>query len=177
MVKIGTVNFFAAPHCHAVSAFAALATVVPRHEEVIITPMLYDKRSLDGIGARIFRGGVGWRVLESRVVATRYGPGPFALCDMHRGVEACQLYAIPERAPDEPRHIVVVDDEVGVDGVPVVAILPRGDDTPLIVPDGEGERATAQQSYGRAVLAEGGAAVGHPPTVVPPDDVGSPHMV
>ena len=54
---------------------------------------------------------------------------------MHRGVEACQLDTVPEGAPHDPGLILIVDDEIGVDGVPVVASLTRGDDTALVVPD------------------------------------------
>ena len=100
-------------------------------------------------------------------------------------VERRQLDAVPEGAPHQPGHIIVVDDEVWVYGVPVVTrhlpvgtFLPvvRAYDAALILPHIRPQRARAQQSYGRAVLAEGGAAVGHPPAAVPLDDIGRPHM-
>ena len=96
---------------------------------------------------------------------------------MHGGVEACQLNAVPEGAPDEPWGVVAVDDEVGVDGIPVVTLLSGGDDAAFVFPHVVAEGTAAEQTYGRTVLAEGGTAVGKPPAVVPADDVWCPHVI
>ena len=105
---------------------------------------------------------------------------------MHCGVETCQLYAVPEGAPYEPGGVIIVDDKVWVDGVPIVAgcravgiLLPvvRGHDAAFVFPHIRAQRATAEQTDGRAVLAECRATVGHPPASVPLDDIGCPDVV
>ena len=72
--------------------------------------------------------------------------------------------------------VVVVDGDVGVDGVPVVAVGNGTDETALVTPFSR-QTVTAHQTDGRRVLAKGATAVGEPPTVVPTDDVGRPYVV
>ena len=52
-IEIRPVNGLAPTHSDAISALAALAAVVPRHKEIIPSPMLIDERSLNGVGASI----------------------------------------------------------------------------------------------------------------------------
>ena len=95
---------------------------------------------------------------------------------MHGGIEGGDLDAVPEGAPDEPGLVVVVDDEVGIDGVPVVALLLGSHDAALIIPQTRCQGAGAQKTDGRAVASEGGTAISEPPATVPPDDVRGPDM-
>ena len=147
-VEIRTVDGLATAYGHAVVALGTAAAVVPRHEEVVVAAMLEDERGLDGVGAGMFRRGVLFHGLVVRGIAAGDGARFHALGNMHRRVETGQLDAVPERAPDEPGLVVVVDDEVGVDGVPVVALLARGHDAALVLPHVRAQRAAAQQADG-----------------------------
>ena len=120
-VEVRSVNLTTAPHSHTIVALVALAAVVPRHEEVIIAVVLHDERCLNGIGASILRRWVRLGFLEVRCIATCDGAWLFTSSDVHGAVETYHLDTVPEGAPHQPRLIVVVDDEVGVDGIPVVA--------------------------------------------------------
>ena len=133
-VKIWSFNVFATPNSHAVVALCTTAAIVPRHEEIKEVTVLEDERSLYGVCARIFRCGVRLRGLEVRGIAARDGAGLLTLCDVHGGVETCQLDAVPERPPYEPWRVLLVNDEAGVYGVPVVTLLTRGHDASLILP-------------------------------------------
>ena len=100
--------------------------------------MFEDKWSFDRIrSGKVGRGvlrGIGiqrkgiLRIGIIQIVSTGDGAGLAALSNMHRRVEPCQLDTIPERTPDEPRLILIVDDEVRIDGIPVVATFTGGDD-------------------------------------------------
>ena len=130
-IKKWSFDTTAAAYGHTVVAFRALTTVVPRDEEVVPTVVLEDERGFDGIGACEVGGGVlrrigihGERLLAVRirqVKSASNGARLLASGDVHRRIETDELDTIPERAPDEPRLILIVDDEVRIDGVPVVA--------------------------------------------------------
>ena len=147
-VEIRSLNMAAATHGHAVVALRTLTTVVPGYKEIVPAVMLEDERCLDGIGTGIVGSGIlRWvrvhgesllAVWSTGIVATGDGSRLFSLGDVHRGVEAGELDAVPEGAPDEPRLILIVDHEVGVDGVPVVTSFTRSDNTTLIIPDARG---------------------------------------
>ena len=147
--------------------------------------MLEDERGLNGVSPGILRRGVLLRGLVVRVIAAGNGARLLANGNVHGRVKRSQLNTVPERTPDEPRLVIVIDDEVRVDGVPVVTLhltvgtafpFVRGHDAALVLPQISSERATAEQADGRTVLAEGGAAVGQPPAPVPFDDIGCPHV-
>lgn len=148
-VKIGPINGLAASNSHAVVAFRTLTAVVPGYKQVVIIVVFEDKWSFNRIrsgkvGRRIFRRiRIGRECLLavgiSQVITAGNGARFFACSNMHSRVETGKLNAIPERAPNEPRVIFIIDDKIGVDGVPVVAPLAGGDDTALIVPYREGE--------------------------------------
>ena len=96
---------------------------------------------------------------------------------MHRRVQSGHFYSIPERAPNQPRLVVVVNHEVRVNGIPVVTLLTRSYDTTLVIPNREAQRRLTQQADSRTVLTEGRTTISHPPTSVPLDYIRSPHMV
>ena len=99
------------------------------------------ERRLDGIASGKARGGILGSILIARTMTTRNG---YWFCgQMHSCVEARQLDAIPEGAPDQPRGIRIVDDEIRIYRIPVVAEssafavnfpIVRTDDTPLVPP-------------------------------------------
>ena len=111
--------------------------------------MLQDERRLDGIRPRIVRSGIlrrigierecrlGIRIAE--VVAACNGAGLFSRSDMHGRVETDHLNTVPERAPYQPGLILIVDDVIRINGIPIVTSLTRGNDTPFILPQGERE--------------------------------------
>ena len=132
------------------------------------------RRILRRIG--IHRKGI-LRVWIREVEATGDGARLFALGSVHRRIEAGELDAIPEGAPYDPGLILVVDDEIGIDGVPVVTTFTGGDDTAFIVPEAGSQRTCGEQADGRAVASEGGAAVGEPPATTILDDIRCPHMM
>ena len=51
LVQIRTSHLLASAHGNTIVALDATAAVIPAHEEIVITTMLHDERSLDGIGA------------------------------------------------------------------------------------------------------------------------------
>ena len=138
----------AATYGDAIVALGTSAAVVPRNEQVIIAVVFKDERSLDGIGTGMFRRGVLTCGLVVRVVAACDGTGLFAAGYMHGRVETGQLDAVPEGTPDEPRPVVVVNDKVWVNGVPVVAFLTGGDDAALVLPQVGTQRTAAEQTDG-----------------------------
>ena len=121
-----------------------------------------------------------------RVIATCYGARLLAFRNVHGSVKTCQLDAVPERSPYEPRGVrSIIDNEIRVYGIPVVAghravgiLLPvvRRYDAALILPHIRTQGAAAEQAYGRAVLTKGRAAVSHPPLPVPLDNIRRPNM-
>ena len=104
--------------------------------------MFEDKRGLDSIGTGIIRGRILRRIRINRkrslafaaveIKTTGNGTGLLTRSNIHRGIEADHLDAVPEGAPDEPGLVAVIDDKVGIDGVPVVAILTGSDNTTLV---------------------------------------------
>ena len=121
-VEVGTVDTAAAPYGNAVVALAALTAVVPRHKEVVVVAMLHDEGCLDGIAPCVFRSGIGGHGLALRVVAAGYGAGLLAAGQVHGGIQPGYLDAVPEGTPQEPRLVVIVDNETGVNGIPLVAL-------------------------------------------------------
>ena len=177
-VEVGTVDGLAATYCHTVVALCSTTTVVPRNEKIVIAAVLEDEGGFDGVRACETRGGVLFGRFEIGVVTSGYGAWLFTFGYVHGGVESGYLYAVPERSPYHPGGVCrIVDGEVGVDGVPVVALLARGHDATFVLPKVCAERATAEETDGRAILSEGGAAVGQPPATVPFDDVGCPDVI
>lgn len=180
-VEIRPRNGSAATHGHAVGALLSTATVVPTDKEVIPTVVFEKKGSLDGVGACMLRGGVSkafWRVL---VVSASDGARPAVEPESvvsvgFHGFERRQLYAVPERPPCESRLVVIVDDEVGINGVPVVALFLAGYEATLVPPVVFGQRGGREQTDGRGVLAEGGTTVSHPPAAMPTYDVRCPDV-
>ena len=147
--------------------------------------MLEDERCLDGIGTGKVGRGILRRVrihgqrrltLPGIQVKTA-GNGTRGGGEMHRRVEGSNLNAIPEGTPYKPGLVVIVDDKVRVDGVPVVALFTRADNAALVVPQAISQLTGREQSDGRAILVEGGTAVGKPPAPVPLDDIRGPHMM
>ena len=186
-IEIGAFDALATAYGHTIGAFGTLTAVVPRDEEVIPAVVLEDEGCFDGVrsgkvGRRVL-GGIGihrkgvlcLRIRE--IVTAGDGAGLFALGDMHRRVEAGQLDAVPERTPHEPGLILIVDDEVGVDGVPVVAAFTGRDDAAHVIPEAKGQGTGGEESDGRTVASEGGTAVGEPPAVVPFDDIRRPDVM
>ena len=172
----------AAAHGHAVGALAAAAAVVPAHKEIVVAAVAEDERGLDGVGAGMARRGILLLVGSSRSVAARYGLWRGGQAQRGAAVggryrrEGSQLNAVPERAPRHPQAVVVVNNEVRVDGVPVVAILAASHQAATVVPVGSGQRRGREQPDGRGVPAKRGTTVGHPPAAVPANDVGGPDV-
>ena len=75
-VEVGSADRLAAAHGHTVVAPGASATVVPRHEEIVVAAVLEDERGLDGVGAGKPRGGVLFRGLIVGVIAAGDGARP-----------------------------------------------------------------------------------------------------
>ena len=50
LVQIRTSHLLASAHGNTIVALDATAAVIPAHEEIVITTMFHDERSLDGIG-------------------------------------------------------------------------------------------------------------------------------
>ena len=96
---------------------------------------------------------------------------------MHRVVQFDELDAIPERTEGHPRAVFVVNNDIRVDGIPVVPFLLAGDDTSFIRPVGISKRRRRQKTDGRRVFSEGRTRIHHPPFVVPVDDIWRPYMV
>ena len=183
-VAVGSVDFATASHHDVITTLLTAATVIPAGKQIVPAVALVDERSLDGVHTRPLRRGI----LQSRrrgLVATGNGLRLLAGSHMHRAIQADQLYAIPERAVDQPRGVVIIDGKAGIDGIPVVAQVligiglrrVAGDDAAKVLPFGACQRRRTHQAYRRCVLAEGRAAVRQPPAAMPADDVGSPHMV
>ena len=153
-VEIRTIDCLAAAYCHTVVALGALATIVPGDKEIVISCVFEDKWSFDCIragevGCGILRrigidGERSLRIAVVQIIASGDSTGLFALGYLHRGVELYELDTIPERAPHKPRLIVVINDEIRIDGIPVVASLTRADNGTLILPDGERERTVGE---------------------------------
>ena len=58
-----------------------------------------------------------------------------ALLDMHRLlIQLNHLDTIPERTPGKPRVSLLINNEIRVDGIPVVSIALGGDEAALILP-------------------------------------------
>ena len=58
-----------------------------------------------------------------------------ALLDMHRLlIQLDHLDTIPERTPGKPRVSLLINNEIRIDGIPVVSIALRGDEAALILP-------------------------------------------
>ena len=58
-----------------------------------------------------------------------------ALLDMHRLlIQLDHLDAIPERAPGKPRVPLLINNEIRIDGIPIVSIALGGDEAALILP-------------------------------------------
>ena len=89
-------------------------------------------------------------------------------------VETRQLDTIPERAPGQPRGACLVDDEGGVDSVPLATAT--GTDNRSAVAPRPRQPFAGHQTDGRRVLAERRAGVGQPPQAVLADDVGCPDV-
>ena len=51
LIQIRTGNLLASAHSNTIVTLDATAAVIPAHKEIVITTMLHDERSLDGIGA------------------------------------------------------------------------------------------------------------------------------
>ena len=112
-IEIGTIHLLAPAHGHTVGALHASAAEIEGDEEVIIASVPENEGGLDGIHA--------WLRLQGGTETCGYhfllaGPGK-----VQRGIETGQLDAAPERAPGHPWLVVLIDDDVGVDGVPIVA--------------------------------------------------------
>ena len=105
----------------------ATATVVVADEEVVVLAALVDEGGLDGVLACLDRvatldGEVDVLAIDiALAIAAGYGDGR-GDGSLKVGLgEADELYAVPEGAVAEVGGATLVDDEVGVDGVPVVA--------------------------------------------------------
>ena len=133
-VEIGPGDRPASADDHAVVAFHAAAAVVMTDKEIVPPLMLEDERGFNGIGTGKVRSGIGRKGLRAFGIAACNGKGTRSGSSMKRRVEAQKLNAVPKRAVGQPRLAVVVNDEVGVYGIPVVTSLARGDDAALIAP-------------------------------------------
>ena len=177
LINIRTLNRFASPDSYAIAALRAPTAVVPTHKEIIIATVTEDKRCFNSIGTGILRSGIFLLRGGRWSIAAGNGVGMFARGNMQRAVEPHQLNAIPERTPHEPRAVVLVDDEVGVDGIPVVTPFTGADERTFVFPSHTiGKGGTAHQTDGRCVFPESGARISHPPTAVPTDNIGCPDM-
>ena len=136
-VEIRPIHLTAATYGYAVVALGSATTVVPRHKEIVPAIVSEDERCLDGIRSGILGSRISRHIPITRCIAAGNGTRPFALGHMHRGVETHHLNAIPERAPRHPRLVVVVDDEVRVDSIPLITTFTRSHDTTFVIPYGE----------------------------------------
>ena len=135
LIQIRTGNLLASAHGNTIVTLDATAAVIPAHEEIVIITMLHDERSLDGIGAGKLRSRI--RLCRSIAHGMTAGDGLRlgALLDMHRLlIQLDHLDAIPERAPGKPRGSLLINNEIRVDGIPVVSITLGGDEAALILP-------------------------------------------
>ena len=135
LIQIRTSHLLAPAYGNTIVALDATAAVIPAHEEIVITTMLHDERSLDGIGA----GKLGSRIRLCSSIAHGMTAGDgqrlSALLDMHRLlIQLNHLDTIPERAPGKPRGSLLINNEIRIDGIPVVSITLGDDEAALILP-------------------------------------------
>ena len=126
-VVVGTLDAARAAVGGLVGGALATAAVVVAHEEVVVAATLVDEGSLDGVLACLdcvatLDGEVDVLAVDiALAIATGYGDGR-GDGGLKVGLgEADELYAVPEGAVGEVGGVALVEDEVGVDGVPVVA--------------------------------------------------------
>ena len=139
--------------------------------------MSHDERSLDGIGTSKLGGRIRLRRSIPNSMTASDGLRLSSLLRVHRLVERYQLNTIPKGAPRHPRFPLLVDDEVGIDGIPVVPIATRSHDATLILPSiFVRETLVAEQSDGRSILAKGRARIAHVPLTPILHHIGCPDM-
>ena len=85
-VYIGTIHRLTTSDNYPIGTLATHATVIPRYEEIVITTMLHDERSLDGIRTRILTGGIRHAVLILGRIAAGNSTRLFPFCYMHRRI-------------------------------------------------------------------------------------------
>src|SRR5205085_365198 len=135
-----------------VCALRPTAAEVKGDEEVVVIPSANDEWRLDGAG--LTRPARSARECVERLVLCR----KFA----RARVQLAQLDAAPEASEREPGLSRLVQNDVGVDGVPVVGAR-RADHLPLILPyvvhARRVEREVGREPDGRMVTPEGGDGI------------------
>ena len=173
-VEIWPGNLAAPSYGHTVCALLATAAIVPADEQVVPAVLMEYERCLYGVLASVFGSGV---AAMREVVAPSACYCPWTADSVHGAVKRYNLYAVPKASKCHPWPSVGISTDVGINGIPVVAVLPAGNDTSLISPLRCGKGGGAYQSYGRGVPAECRATIGYPPSVVETEDVGCAHVV
>ena len=156
-VEIWPGNLAAPSYGHTVCALLATAAIVPADEQVVPAVLMEYERCLYGVLASVFGSGV---AAMREVVAPSACYCPWTADSVHGAVKRYNLYAVPKASKCHPWPSIGISTDVGINGIPVVAVLPAGNDTSLISPLRCGKGGGAYQSYGRGVPAECRATIG-----------------
>ena len=189
-IDVRTGHFLRAPAHYLLSTLGAAAAKIIGNKKIIVPSTVNDEGRLDGTVAGIevrpagvgLDGIVGLGCILRRAFRPAAQRKPFLRLGEFRKrlVQTDQFDAAPEGTEAQPPVALLIDNDIGIYGVPKVAACNRTDDASVIFPSvirriGV-ESAVGRYSDGGCILSKGRAGIVQIVQPVVEEDVGSPGM-